>query len=385
MTMFGDYQFFCWLLVLMIPAVILGVLEKSRKLYIAAVSVLFLLLCIGNDLKQLLFFGGYLLLELHVVKIYLLLRRKYGRNSAIYGHFVLLALLPLILSKLSGFLTVSLFQILGISYVTFKVVQMVIEIYDSVIEEVKTAEFLTFLLFFPSLSSGPIDRSRRFSEDYGRLLSRGEYLDCVGEGLKKFLLGAVYKFVLAALCYHGVKFFGESSTWYGLAGYAYSYGVYLFFDFAGYSLMAVGVSYFLGIRTPDNFRMPFISRDIKEFWDRWHITLSHWFRDFIFSRFMMQAIRKKWFKKRLDAAAAGFIVNMFVMGIWHGLTPYYLLYGLYHGVLLALTEIYQKKSKFYKKHRNEKWYQLLSWFITMQAVMFGFLLFSGRFTQVLGL
>ena len=98
----------------------------------------------------------------------------------------------------------------------------------------------------------------------------------------------------------------------------------------------------------------------------------------------MQAIRKKWFSKRLNAAAAGFIVNMFIMGVWHGLTPYYLLYGLYHGVLLAVTEIYQKKSKFYKKHKNDRWYQVLSWAVTMQLVMFGFLIFSGRLTEVLG-
>lgn len=378
MTLFGDYQFFCWLILLLIPAVILGVLEKSRKLYILVSSVGFILLTIASDWRQMLFFAGYILLELHVVKIYGLLRIKYGRNSVIYGHFILLSLAPLVLSKISGFLPVGLFQILGISYVTFKVVQVIIELYDGVIKEVKASEFLAFLLFFPSISSGPIDRSRRFGEDYNRVLTKDEYLDGVGEGLKKLVLGIAYKFVLAAVCYQGVQFFSESTVWYSLVGYAYCYGIYMFFDFAGYSLMAVGVSYFFGIRTPDNFNKPFISRDIKEFWDRWHITLSHWFRDFIFSRFMMQAIRKKWFSKRLYSAAAGFIVNMFIMGVWHGLTPYYLVYGLYHGVLLAGTEIYQKKSKFYKKNKGKTWYQVIAWAITMQFVMGGFLIFSGR-------
>ena len=93
---------------------------------------------------------------------------------------------------------------------------------------------------------------------------------------------------------------------------------------------------------------------------------------------MMKAIRKKWFKTRLSGAAAGFIINMLIMGAWHGLTPSYLIYGLYHGVLLALTEIYQKKSKFYKRNKKEKWYQALSWFATFQLVMFGFPIFSGR-------
>ena len=148
--------------------------------------------------------------------------------------------------------------------------------------------------------------------------------------------------------------------------------------------MAVGSSYMLGIETPDNFNMPFISRDIREFWDRWHITLSHWFRDFIFTRFVMYSSKKKWFSSRLQRACVGFFVDMGIMGLWHGITPSYILYGLYHGALLAATETYQKKSSFYKKNRNKTWYQILSWAITMQLVMFGFFLFSGKLMAVLG-
>ena len=79
-----------------------------------------------------------------------------------------------------------------------------------------------------------------------------------------------------------------------------------------------------------------------------------------------------------------FFVDMGIMGLWHGITPSYILYGLYHGALLAATETYQKKSSFYKKNRNKTWYQILSWAITMQLVMFGFSLFSGKLMAVLG-
>ena len=130
---------------------------------------------------------------------------------------------------------------------------------------------------------------------------------------------------------------------------------YLFFDFAGYSSMAVGTSYLLGIRTPDNFNRPFLSIDMKDFWNRWHITLSSWFRDFIFTRFMVDSARKKRFKSRLNGAAAGLILNMTIMGIWHGLEPHYIIYGVYHGLILAVTEIYQKKSKFYRNHKDKGW------------------------------
>ena len=158
----------------------------------------------------------------------------------------------------------------------------------------------------------------------------------------------------------------------------YSYGFYLFFDFAGYSLMAVGYSYLFGVRTPDNFNKPFLSVDIIDFWDRWHITLSHWFRDFVFSRITMDLMRSRKFKSRLTIAVIAFMLNMGLMGIWHGTEPYYIIYGLYHGVLLSLTEIYHKKSKFHKRNKKKKWYRLTTGFITFQLVMIGFFIFSGR-------
>ena len=97
----------------------------------------------------------------------------------------------------------------------------------------------------------------------------------------------------------------------------------------------------------------------------------------------MKCSRKKWFKTRLQRACAGFLVNMTVMGMWHGLTPSYLIYGIYHGLLLAAAEGFQKKSKFYKKYKNTRWYQVLSWFLTLQLVMFGFLIFSGKFWELI--
>lgn len=169
---------------------------------------------------------------------------------------------------------------------------------------------------------------------------------------------------------------------YGSTKIQLLYLIYLFFDFAGYSAMAVGTSYLLGIKTPDNFNKPFLSVDIKDFWNRWHITLSSWFRDFIFTRFMVDSARKKRFSNRLTGASVGLILNMLIMGVWHGLEGHYILYGLYHGILLAVVEVYQKKSKFYKKYRNNKCYVVCSWFINLNIVMLGFLIFSGYLTEV---
>ena len=381
MNLFGEFSFFCVLAIVLTAAFVLGVLEKSLYVPLILFSILFDALAIGRDLKGLLFFAGYILWETLLINGYLRIRQTRGRNGKIYAVFLILSILPLILSKVFGAARIPLFQILGISYLTFKSAQVIIEIYDGVIKELPVWDLLQFLLFFPAVSSGPIDRSRRFCEDLHRKLSRQDYLEHAGDGVEQLLVGVLYKFVLSALCFKGMELIAEERSFPYMAAYAYLYGLYMFFDFAGYSRMAVGAGCFFGIRTPKNFNLPFISKDIKEFWDRWHMTLSYWFRDFLYSRFVMQSMRHKWFKDRLHTACAGFLVNMFVMGLWHGLTGYYILYGLYHGILLAANEVWQKKSKFYKKHKKEKWYQIVSWAVTMQLVMFGFLLFSGHLVQ----
>lgn len=378
MSYFEGMPFFFCLMIVLLIAVTAGYLEKSLRWYTLAVSILFLVFVFGGKPEQTLYLVLFCGWSALLVKGYEWLRRKNGRKQGIYHLFVMASLLPLVLCKVTPLFHLNIFGFTGISYLTFRVVQIMIEMYDGVIKEIRITEFAAFLLFFPSVSSGPIDRSRRFLADWDRVLPRNEYMELCSRGIWKLLLGAVYKMVLAAAAYQWMGYLEGGSAWYLLVGYAYAYGLYLFFDFAGYSLMAVGSSYILGIETPDNFRAPFLAKDIREFWDRWHITLSHWFRDFIFTRFVMYSAKKKWFHSRLQRACAGFFVNMGIMGVWHGITPAYILYGLYHGALLAGTEVYQKKSGFYKKNKNKQWYQILSWAVTMQLVMFGFLLFSGR-------
>lgn len=379
MSFYSGEYFFLVLILVLVGALILGLLEKPMKWYNIAVSILFIVLVLEGTPSALIYFGVYFLMELLLVKLYEQLRKK-GRKLWIYRLFVFLTILPLILCKLcelNTFSQMGWFQFIGISYLTFRVVQIIIEIYDGVIESVSVTEFTGFLIFFPTFSCGPIDRSRRFESDFTKTYKRSEYLELFGIGLEKMIWGLLYKFVLAELGYKLMMLVTEPTLLNEIA-YAYTYGIYMFFDFAGYSLMAVGTGYMLGIKVPDNFNKPFLSKDMKDFWARWHITLSEWFRDFIFTRFVMASMKKKRFPTRLTTASVGFIINMLVMGVWHGLGTCYILYGLYHGVLLALTEIYQKKSKFYKRNKKKKWYGVLSWAVTMNLVMFGFLIFSGH-------
>lgn len=162
----------------------------------------------------------------------------------------------------------------------------------------------------------------------------------------------------------------------------YAYGLYLFFDFAGYSMMAMGVGYCLGVRVPRNFRAPFLAEDLQDFWNRWHITLSAWLRDFVFMRLSRWLMRRHLVKGRLRTAQVALVADMLLMGLWHGVTPDYVAYGLYHGVLMAATEGFHKTA-FFRAHKGQVWFRLVSWAITMQLVFFGFALFSGQVSLVL--
>lgn len=383
MNFYSGYSFFVYLVLALLPAVLLGLLERSLKLYRIILTAFFIWMIYRETPLQLVYLSIYSIFSTYLVKIYLYLRIRFGRNRYIYGHVILFSLLPLVISKLSGVYGKNVFTFLGISYICFRVIQVLIEIYDGVIKKIEIGCFLNFILFFPCISSGPIDRSRRFAEDYNRIYTRNEYKELLGKGIYKIVLGLFYKVVCSAVFYKLlVDVFSERFKPAYIVGYAYTYGFYMFFDFAGYSAMAVGTSYLLGIRTPDNFEKPFLSIDLKDFWNRWHITLSFWFRDFVFTRFMVDSARKKRFKKRLNGAALGLILNMAIMGIWHGLECHYISYGIYHGLLLAVTEIYQKRSMFYSKYKDNSCYQLFSWFITINAVMLGFLIFSGHVQEI---
>lgn len=384
MSYYEGLPFFLCLAAALLVAAILGWMEKPLRWYGLGVSLAFVAAVFCGDPVDLIYLLLFYAWSILLIMVYTGIRRRQGRKAGIYHAAVLLSLIPLVLCKAAPLFQMNLFGFIGISYLTFRVVQILIEVYDGVIKQVPFAETTAFLLFFPSFSSGPIDRSRRFQKDWQCTRSREEYMDLCGRGLWKLLLGAVYKMVIAAAAYKVMGYLETGNMWYHWIGYAYAYGMYLFFDFAGYSLMAVGTSYVIGVELPDNFNMPFVSKDIREFWDRWHISLSHWFRDFVFTRFVMYSAKRKWFGSRLQRACAGFFVNMGIMGLWHGVSLSYILYGLYHGALLAITEVYQKKSAFYKKHKAEKWYQAISWAVTMQLVMFGFFLFSGKLVSLFG-
>ncbi|MBY4798150.1 D-alanyl-lipoteichoic acid biosynthesis protein DltB [Collinsella sp. AGMB00827] len=387
-------SFFLALAIIIVGAAILGLAQKSLKVYRVVASLVMLACLYSSSLQAL---GAFCLFLMISCACFIVVRSSWvhGKKSlALYRVCLAATIAPLVIYKISVVTGPGILGFIGISYLTFRAVQALIEIRDGLItEEFDLVSYLSYMIFFPTITSGPIDRSRRFFEDDQARTSRRDYLDLLTKGILLLLIGAVMQLVIATVLTNlnrvapdaGLPNMGTFDLPHGLRGIlrAYVYALYLFFDFAGYSYMAMGASYCLGIRTPQNFRAPFIAVDIKDFWNRWHITLSTWLRDFVFMRFVRFSTKRHLFKSRLACACSGYVVNMTLMGAWHGLTLSYLAYGIYHGILLAVCEIYQKRSQFHKRHRRKRWYTVLSWFITLNLVVFGFALFSGQVQTIM--
>lgn len=393
---YGNPQYFVYIILAVLP-IFIGLFFKKRFApYEILVSLDFIVLMLtGKNLNQLLSLLLYVIWETALVLSYKAYRRR-ANSSGVFYVWTFLSILPLAFVKVAPTIShgfASLFGFLGISYLTFRAVGMIIEMRDGVLKEFTLWQFLRFLLFMPTFSSGPIDRFKRFDEDYQKIPERDELLNMLEQAVYWIMLGFLYKFIIAYLdetyllnpMKEGSLQLGGVFNRYTI-GVMYAYGLDLFFDFAGYSMFALAISNLMGIKSPVNFNKPFISRDLKEFWNRWHMSLSFWFRDFIFMRLVKLLIQKKVFDNRNVTSSVAYLVNMLVMGFWHGVTWYYIAYGLFHGVGLVINDAWFRKKKKINKERKKKgqgplpdnkWTQALGIFITFNVVMVSFLLFSG--------
>jgi membrane protein involved in D-alanine export len=292
---------------------------------------------------------------------------------------LLLGLLPLVGARfLPQAVPDAQLGFLGLSYVTFRSLDVIFGVRDRLIVSLPATQFLAFLFFFPAISSGPIDRYRRFSQDWKRTRSASEFRHDLDGAVHRVFTGFLHKFILAAL----IKTYWIDRLTDGgplsMISYMYGYTLYLYFDFAGYSAFAVGISYLLGIHTPENFNRPFLAGNIKDFWNRWHISLSTWLRDHVYMRFMLAAAAGRWFAGKYTASYLGFFLTFGLMGLWHGIEPYYLLYGLYHGTLVVGHDLFTRWNKPRRVWGNGPLWRAAGTLITFHVVCLGFLLFSGR-------
>ena len=247
-----------------------NVLKKfvSYKTVIFLSVVIYIAICIPHSYKLfLLLFYVYIIYIIFVSNNY---------QETIFPMIVIA--FPMILHKVD---IDPIFKIIGISYITFRTIQAIVDSQNY--GKLSFMEFTSFLLFPTTLLAGPIDRSYRFQED----LKKGYEnltLQNVGKGWDILIVGVLFKFVIAQLVamYWLAKIDENSTNFLDMANSAYSYTTYLFFDFAGYSAMAVGLSFMIGIFIPMNFNHPYLAPNPQDFWRRFHITLGTWLTDYFF-------------------------------------------------------------------------------------------------------
>ena len=231
---------------------------------------------------------------------------------------------------------------IGISFYTFQIIAYIIDVYNKKHKSSKNIfEFMTYVSLFPQLVAGPIVR---YSDIKNELENRTHTFDKFSEGIKRFIIGLSKKVLLANVLGELSKSLVTEtviSSW--IKPIAYTLQIY--FDFSGYSDMAIGLGLMFGFKFLENFNYPLIASSITDFWRRWHISLSSWFKDYVYIPLGGNRVSKlKWIRN--------LFVVWFLTGIWHGASWNFIIWGLYFGVILVIEKLligkYLDKTKIFK-------------------------------------
>ncbi len=241
----------------------------------------------------------------------------------------------LIFMKYAGFfhITDSLVMPLGLSFYTFKIISYLVDVYrEKIPAEKNPILYFDYVLFFPCITAGPINRAKEFFEEM-RSHKPFDYRDAKNGGVQ-MMLGIFEKLVFCDFIASVVNRISSSTILGGqniLFGiFLYSFNIYL--DFDSYSNIAIGTARVLGIHLPKNFNSPYVAWNLKEFWNRWHISLSTWLRDYIY--IPLGGNRKGKFRQYLNV-----LIVFIISGLWHGSTLNFLLWGVFHGVIRVVEDL----------------------------------------------
>lgn len=270
--------------------------------------------------------------------------RYHNRVLLLIGCVVLLV--PLFLFKYTDIVS-GLFMSAGISFFTFEAVSCLCDVYRGEVEDIPSlAEILTYLSFFPTVVSGPVVRIKQFREGMGKKLSLPDFQEGAAlfvTGLGKKVLLADKLAPLANYYFDGVAAgsqFSLPGLWFG----SFAYTLQLYFDFSGYSDMAIGIGRTLGYHIPSNFNKPYRAESIQDFWRRWHISLSTWFRDYVY-------IPLGGSRRGAVRQAGNLLVVWVLTGIWHGADSTFLVWGIGYFLLLIMEKYVPQM-----RRMNGRWY-----------------------------
>lgn len=272
----------------------------------------------------------------------------------------------------------------GLSFVTFRAIQVSIDYNKE--DRLNLIDYFNFLFFIPSFYIGPLDRYKRFTEN-----SRNAYQSIdtaiILSGLQEFLKGFAYKFIIAEFI---SRYWLRGSPEDGLSAGErisdiYAYAFYLFFDFAGYSSMAVGMGNLVGITLPFNFNKPFLAVNPPDFWQRWHASLTSWLGDYFFKPFYkwlngFQKLKKSPISKQNLAI----FFTLFIMGIWNGFESNFILSGVIYGLYSVVHNTYAIQCRKQDKDivfgtMDPKVIRYSSIFIMFNLICLALYVFSGRY------
>jgi alginate O-acetyltransferase complex protein AlgI len=263
---------------------------------------------------------------------------------------------------------------LGISFWTFQAMSYLFDLYRG--EELGPSfiEFALYMAFFPVTISGPICRTPEMLPQFRSEGARSR--SDVGHGLGRIATG-ILMMAIAQLLGRGIISgqginlgFDQTTHWSGVDVWclAIGYGLQVFFDFAGYSHIAIGAAKMLGFTLPENFARPFSSNTPSVFWTRWHMSLSFWIRDYVFLPFAMLR-REDWWRKLC------LLLAMLLFGLWHGATVPFILFGCYHGVLLIMHRFVQQGERRLSWPPAARAWTAVSWLVTMALISLGWIFF----------
>jgi alginate O-acetyltransferase complex protein AlgI len=245
---------------------------------------------------------------------------------------------------------------LGISYYTFKLISYIVDVYwDNVGVERNFVDFASYVVFFPQIVAGPIQRSGDFLQQIRKPSPTTEMMT---RGLRRLLLGVFKKTVVADNL--GVLVDLAYRAHAGAPGSAlpafYLFPIQLYADFSALTDIAIGAALLFGIQSPENFNAPFFATSISQFWRRWHMTLSNWVGDYVFMPLRMAT--RTWGSLGL---VFSLMVNMILIGLWHNLSWTFLVFGALHGIYLSVDALTAKsRTKFFKLNPN--WDRAGNWF-----------------------
>lgn len=264
---------------------------------------------------------------------------------------------------------------LGFSYLAFELLHVVIERRRGRIESLSLPELLAFVFFAPARVAGPI---KRYPDFAAAVRDAEPSAANVYAGLLRVLAGFAKKFMLADVLGLAVARSGSVASAKLAWLVVFAFSLQLWLDFSAYSDIAIGLARTLGIALPENFRAPYLAKNIRDFWERWHITLSHWVRDYVFTPLGRSLFRTPLRRAPVLIAVICYVITFATVGAWHGLTAAFLLWGVYHGALLALYHVVRLKTPAWVA--DHRWYdsrpvRMASMALTFFVVMIGWVPF----------